>query len=324
MRFVDGVPLITGLVATGVAVLVSPAACAWYRRRGWVDDPGRRKIHQTPTPLAGGAAVLAGLTAGLLAGVGLALATGHDEKFLTSEAESIWLFAAIGLSLFLLGTWDDLMELRPAIKLLGQAMVALMVVGTGIRLPVAHDWPVVQWLVSAVFFLAVVNAINFLDNMNGLCAGLGCIAVVQVGLMANGLDRPVLTMNAWVLAGACLGFLPFNFPRASVFLGDAGSHLIGGLVAVLVMQACAAASATAAVACLAPVLVLAVPGLDLVQVVIGRWRRGQPIYVGDTAHVSHLLTGAGCTRAGAVLGLWAVAAGFGYVGLGLLRGHIFP
>ncbi len=309
------IPLVAGLVAAVTSRLVLPSAHRWFRRQGWVDDPGERKIHQAPTPLAGGFALLVGVLAGLATGVSVErVAWGNGPSAVGWDLLD-WTYLALAVGLFFLGWWDDVAELSPKSKLGGQLLLAVIVLVSGERLPVASEWPVMQWTLTGLFFLATLNAINFLDNMNGLCGGLGCIAAVQLGLMAVRLEQPALGVQAWVLAGACLGFLPTNFPRASTFLGDAGSHLIGGLLAVIVLRTLAAGDGHMGHVLWPPLWVLAVPAVDLVQVVIGRiWRR-RPIYVGDTWHVSHLLTRAGCSRTTAVVLLWAVAVLAGAVGV---------
>ncbi len=309
------IPLFAGLMAAVTSRLVLPLARRWFQRRGWMDDPGDRKIHHEPTPLAGGFAVLVGVLVGLAAGVSVEWIAWGDGLANVGWYFLDWTYLSIAVGLFLLGWWDDVAELGPMAKLGGQVLLALIVLVSGERLPFASEWPVIQWTLTGLFFLATLNAINFLDNMNGLCAGLGCIAATQLGLMAGRFELPVLGVEAWILAGACVGFLPSNFPRASAFLGDAGSHVIGGLLAVLVLRTLAASDGRIGWALWPPLWVLAVPAVDLAQVVVGRVWRGRPIYVGDNWHVSHLLTRAGCGRKTAVLLLWAMAALAGAVGV---------
>lgn len=294
------------VVAALVAATVLPGLRRWYVGRGWTDAPGHRKIHAEPIPLAGGAALLAGWCAGWGWLVFSRGGGGWDAGSPGSGSAFVDLAAVLGL--FLLGWWDDIVELKPLMKLLGQAALAAMVVAAGIRLPVAREWPVVQAAVSGFFFLAMLNAVNFLDNMNGLCGGLGCVASCHLAVAASGQGDGVTGAGACALAGAAVGFLPYNFPRAKVFLGDAGSHLVGGLVAILAMRTCASASAGQGGLVLGALGVLLVPAVDLVQVVIRRWRKGRPVYVGDTEHVSHLLVRAGLSRVWAVVLLWLVSA----------------
>jgi UDP-GlcNAc:undecaprenyl-phosphate GlcNAc-1-phosphate transferase len=156
--------------------------------------------------------------------------------------------------------------------------------------------------------LTVTNAFNFMDNMNGLCAGLSAIAAGWLAAIALGQDQYLVALFALLMVGALLGFLPYNFPKASAFLGDAGSHLAGYLLAVLaILPHFYSRKHPQVWAVFSPLLILAVPLGDIVWVVLLRWRRGQPFYVGDTNHLSHRLVRRGLSPTAAVLCLWLLA-----------------
>jgi UDP-GlcNAc:undecaprenyl-phosphate GlcNAc-1-phosphate transferase len=149
---------------------------------------------------------------------------------------------------------------------------------------------------------------------------LGAIGAWCFACIAAVAGQYLVALIAFLTFGALLGFLPYNFPRAHAFLGDAGSHLVGYLLAVLaILPHFYTASHPRRWAVLIPLLVLAVPLVDLVWVVILRWRRGQPFYVGDTNHLSHRLVRSGLTPTGAVILIWVIAAAAGGLGY-LLRG----
>jgi UDP-GlcNAc:undecaprenyl-phosphate GlcNAc-1-phosphate transferase len=151
-----------------------------------------------------------------------------------------------------------------------------------------------------------------MDNMNGLCAGLGVIGSWWFALVAALDGQYLVGLIAFLTLGALLGFLPFNFPRAQAFLGDAGSHLVGYLLAVLaILPHFYTRGHPRRFAVLIPLLVLAVPLADLAWVVLLRQRRGQPFYVGDTNHLSHRLVRKGLTRTQAVIVIWIIAATLG-------------
>ncbi|HEY9174561.1 MAG TPA: MraY family glycosyltransferase, partial [Verrucomicrobiae bacterium] len=211
---------------------------------------------------------------------------------------------------------DDRHELRPAHKFAGQWLIASGVALAGVRITLFVPSFAFSYAVTVLWILTLVNAFNFTDNMNGLCAGLGAIAAWNFALLAGREGQYLVALLALAACGALLGFLPWNFPNARVFLGDAGSHLTGYLVAVLaILPHFHTKENPRGFTVLAPLLILAVPLVDLAQVVVGRWRRGQPFYVGDTNHLSHLLTRAGLSRPKAVLALWAAAALLGAVPL---------
>src|SRR5262249_18459394 len=152
-------------------------------------------------------------------------------------------------------------------------------------------------------------ALNFLDNMNGLCAGLGAIGTGCFAVLAAADNQYLVAMFACLTCGALLGFLPYNFPRASAFLGDSGSHLVGYLLSVLaILPHFSTPRHPRPWAVLIPLLVLAVPLVDLVWVVCLRWRMGKPIYLGDTNHLSHRLVRLGLSRFQSVILIWLLAA----------------
>ncbi|MBP8258623.1 MAG: undecaprenyl/decaprenyl-phosphate alpha-N-acetylglucosaminyl 1-phosphate transferase [Verrucomicrobia bacterium] len=313
-----------GLAAAGTL----PLWRRWCVHTGVVDDPGHRKIHLEPVPLAGGLAVLSGLLLPVLAG-----AVGLQAGWLGSDTQAaleyglerragqlgILLLGAVGM--VALGWWDDRCELRAGVKLAGQCAVAVLVAAAGVRITLFVPSAVFSYAATVLWVLAVTNAMNFLDNMNGLCAGLGVIASGLVAVLAAHMGQYLVALAAFLAAGALLGFLPFNFPRAKVFLGDAGSHLAGYLLAVLTILPHFYTSENARPWAVAtPLLLLAVPLGDLAWVVADRWRRGAPIYVGDTHHLSHRLVRRGWSQAQAVALIWGAALALGGLAVGLQWG----
>lgn len=295
----------------------------WALRIGLVDDPGHRKIHASPVPLAGGWAVLTGFLLPLALGAALLKSGLFGDATVSPLAHGLsrrvvqWgVIAGGALGMLLLGWLDDRHELKPAHKFAGQFLIASAVALAGVRITLFVPSVVFSYAVTVLWILTLVNAFNFTDNMNGLCAGLGAIAAWYFALLAGREGQYLVTLLALATCGALAGFLPWNFPNARAFLGDAGSHLTGYLVAVLaILPHFFTAQNPRALAIFAPLFILAVPLVDLVQVVIGRWRRGQPFYQGDTHHLSHLLVRAGLSRSAAVLALWSAAAVAGAVPL---------
>jgi len=306
-----------------LAGLSLPLWRRWALRIGLVDDPGHRKIHDAPVPLAGGWAVLTGFLVPVAAGA-LALKLGLFGSEISgplhhgfSRRTPQLIVVALGaLGMLLLGWLDDRHELRPGKKFAGQFLIASAVAFADVRITLFVPSFLFSYVVTVLWILALVNAFNFTDNMNGLCAGLGAIASWNFALLAARDGQYLVALLGLATCGSLAGFLPWNFPDARAFLGDAGSHLVGYLVAVLaILPHFFTPQNPRVFAVLAPLLILAVPLVDLAQVVIGRWRRGQPFYVGDTNHLSHLLVGCGWSRSAAVLWLWLTAAIFGVVPL---------
>ncbi len=213
------------------------------------------------------------------------------------------------LGMLLTGLRDDRVELKPAAKFGCQLLAVLAVAATGVRITIFVHNAIFSYAVTALWILTIVNAFNFMDNMNGLCAGLGAIGAAWFGLVAAHAGQYLVATMAFIITGALAGFLPFNFPKAVAFLGDSGSHLVGYLLAILgILPHFYTPKHPRELAVLTPLLILAVPLGDLAWVVILRWRLGKPFYIGDTNHLSHRLVRRGLSPARAVLLIWLLAA----------------
>jgi UDP-GlcNAc:undecaprenyl-phosphate GlcNAc-1-phosphate transferase len=263
-------------------------------------------------------AVMTGLLVALLAGVVVAFArprssvAGLFEYGVSVRAVQLLGLTAGAFGMLLIGLRDDKAELTPLAKFGGQLIVALVVAAAGIRITLFVPSLIFSYGITALWILTVVNAFNFMDNMNGLCAGLGAIGAGWFGMIAAGQGQYLVATMAFLVTGALLGFLPFNFPRATAFLGDSGSHLTGYLLAVLaILPHYYTHKHPRPLAVLTPLLVLAVPLGDLVWVVLLRWKSGQPFYIGDTNHLSHRLVRRGFTPVRAVVLIWLLAAAAG-------------
>lgn len=335
MSFPINVYLLALLSAAICSAASLPLWRAWCRRVNHVDDPGHRKIHVEPIPLAGGLAVatgllvpvaiaailLSGVSSELLADLGLntesigALRHGIERRALQL---GVILFGALGM--LFLGWWDDRYEMKAAPKFIGQLAIASLVAAVGVRITLFVANPVFSFIITVLWILTLINALNFMDNMNGLCGGLGLVGAWFLGLSAAVHGQYLVGAISMLTVGALAGFLPYNFPKASVFLGDAGSHLVGYLLAVLaILPSFHTPSHPNHLAVLAPLLILAVPLGDLVCVVIIRYRLGKPFWIGDNNHLSHRLVRRGLSKPTAVLVVWMLAALAGVAGLSLLR-----
>ncbi len=310
------------LVATAASL---PLWRAWCERTGLVDDPGHRKIHHAPVPLAGGLAVFTGIALVVLGSVAVVQLQLLDREAAEKLSYGLGkrgpqlvaiLFGALGM--VVLGWWDDRHELRPAVKFAGQCAVALLVAAAGVRVTLFVPSLFFSYAVTVLWILTVTNALNFNDNMNGLCGGMGLVAAGWIAFLAARNGQYLVASLALLVAGALAGFLPYNFPRASVFLGDSGSHLVGYLLAVLAILPhfySAKLAAPSRLAVLSPLFILAVPLIDLARVVCVRTLAGRPFWLGDTNHLSHRLVRAGLTKPQAVGVLWAAGAVAGSLAL---------
>ncbi len=296
-------------------LLALPLWRRWCLRIRLVDDPGRRKIHDHPVPLAGGLAVLTGILLPLAVGA-ILLKTGahvlsqtqpiqHGLERRGFELATI-AFGAIAITL--LGWLDDKRELKPLPKFIGQLFVAVAVAMACKRITLFVHSDVFSYAITIFWILTVINAFNFMDNMNGLCAGLGVIGALLFGIIAAANGEYLVATVGFLMCGALIGFLPWNFPNARAFLGDAGSHLVGYLLAVMaILPHFYNKQNPHPLAVLSPLLVLAIPLIDLAQVVVFRTLHHKPFWIGDTNHLSHRLVRAGLSRTRAVLLLWMIA-----------------
>jgi UDP-GlcNAc:undecaprenyl-phosphate/decaprenyl-phosphate GlcNAc-1-phosphate transferase len=316
MRFPEGYYAAGFLLSLVVTLGTLPWWRRWCERWGLVDQPGKRKIHERPVLLAGGLALLMGLLTPVVLGAGwlwLGWAGGEAGELLghgmTARAWPLSAILAGGMGMVVLGVWDDWKELGAGVKFAGQLLIALLVAYSGVRITLFIPNVALSYALTVLWIVTLTNALNFMDNMNGLCAGLGLIGALVFGLTAAMNGQYLVALLGFAASGALAGFLPYNYPRASVFLGDAGSHLVGYLLAVLaILPQFYTVERGREWLVLSPLLVLAVPLVDLGWVVMIRWRDGRPFYMGDTNHLSHRLVRRGMSKAGAVALIWGLAA----------------
>jgi UDP-GlcNAc:undecaprenyl-phosphate GlcNAc-1-phosphate transferase len=344
--------LLAGLTAAVVTFLLVGPVRELALRLGAVAWPRGRDVHVTPTPRWGGLAMFGGV----LAGVGMAYQLPALRlAFDNNSPEVIGVLLAAGL-LCAVGALDDRYELDALTKLAGQITAAGVLVLFGVQ------WVVfwVPWgggagssgsfvilgqeqgvLLTVLLTVALVNAMNFVDGLDGLAAGIGLIAATASGLFAIGLVQRVgndpsaysPALLAAVLAGACLGFLPHNFNPARIFMGDSGSMVIGLMLAaattsesgrIFIGGESGSDAGTDLLALFAPVVVLAavvfVPLLDLLMAVVRRTRKGLSPFTPDKMHLHHRLLEIGHSHRRAVLliYLWAGVLAFGAVALALI------
>jgi UDP-GlcNAc:undecaprenyl-phosphate GlcNAc-1-phosphate transferase len=285
------------LVFAGALVLaigVTPVARFLAPRMGVMDQPEARKIHQRPVPRMGGVAIY-------LAVIAAALVLGERYNF--AQFGSI-LVGATGVSF--MGLIDDRWGLRPLVKLIGQTLAALLLYASGIYVGLFHQ-PVLD-LVTTVFWIGyITNAVNFLDNMDGLAGGVSAIAAVFFALMCSFSGQYLVGALSVALLGACLGFLFYNLNPANIFMGDSGALFLGFILAATGIKLRFPENVNF-VTWMVPVLVMGLPIFDTTLVIISRLRRRlNPATTPGRDHVSHRLVAAGMTQREAVLTLYVVS-----------------
>jgi len=284
------ISMATLAMATVAAVLLSAAA-----RRvplpAAVPLPDR--WHRTVTPVTGGIALYGAFALVLV------------PSFLSGAVDVRYLPLVLGAgAAFALGLWDDVAGIEPKTKFAGQLLIALFAAGAGLHPDWLPAWAGIP--ISVGVLVASMNSFNLLDNMDGLAAGTAAIAAIGLALVAGLVPDSGSAVVASALAGACLGFLPFNYrPHrpASIFMGDSGSHMLGFALGGLALLASPGGAGGAAAAVAAPILILALPFLDTAFVMLVRFAEGRPVWQGGRDHSSHRLVyyGMGERRAVALL-----------------------
>ena len=300
----------------------------WALRRGFVDKPGQRKIHVNPIPLGGGIVVFWITMAPILAVTGFALwcdsfgcpawLPGAIEQHiagLCSRAPLAGVLVLSGALLHVMGLIDDKKALGPWIKLVVQLTVAaLLATFGGMRFSFFIPSAIVTTLLSMVWIVVIINAFNFLDNMDGLSAGIAMICAIIILSAALSSGQVFVGGLLALLIGALAGFLVFNFAPARIFMGDSGSLLVGMLIAVATIRTTyyhESAQSGLWYSAFIPVVVLAVPLYDFISVTLLRISQGASPFVGDKQHFSHRLVKRGMSHRQAVLTIYLATAGCG-------------
>jgi len=288
-------------------------------RLGFVDNPAEEshKTHSKSIPAMGGLGMLCAWLVIILIG---ALVYNYGQPILPKYlfksvakfgdvVPKLLLIVGGATGVALLGLWDDRFALSAKIKLLGQIMVAGVVAMFGVRITAFIDNGFITWVITVFWIVLLINAINFLDNMDGLAGGIVAISSLFFAITAAVQGQYFICILACSILGVSLGFLVFNYTPASIFMGDAGSHFLGFLLAITGVMSTyyTPENSQTPVPILIPVLILAVPLFDLLAVVCIRLRQGKAIYVGDNQHLSHRFTHLGLSRSQAVILVWLLS-----------------
>ena len=316
--------LIVGGCAAGVTFVLTPVVCKVARRLNWVVAPDERRVHKVPTPDVGGIAMFAGFLVAL--GLSRLLDTFDSLYSRNSEPRGVLVAAAI---IFAVGLLDDVRNISAPAKVIGTVLAGSALVYYGVtmfffRVPLVNVFPLAdEWvpLVTIVWLLGMSQAINLIDGLDGLAAGIVAIASVAFFLYSTELQSQgfltrdsIAPLICIITAGICLGFMPHNFNPAKIFMGDGGALLLGLLMA----------SATSVVGGRAdpvtqqrfgqsyfffapffiPLFILGVPILDTLFAIVRRATRRQSLATADKGHLHHRLMNLGHGQRRSVLILW--------------------
>ena len=302
------------VVALVVAAALTPIMRIVSPKIGAVDRPEQRRVHTAPMPTAGGLGIF----------IAFWVAAAAVGALDSPTTVGILIGSAL---LALLCLTDDIYHLSPAPRFLGQIVVALIAVRWGVRVAgltnplmlfggnsylALGTWSVpitVAWIVF------MINAINWIDGLDGLAAGVCALAAGTLAAMAISAGMSQVGVLGAAIAGACLGFLPYNFVPARIFMGDTGAMFLGYILACISVSG--AFKSTAALAVFVPLLVLGIPIYDTLSTTIRRALNGKSIYIADRTHLHHRLLARGFSQTQTVLLIYGITALLCGLALGL-------
>ena len=312
------------LVALLATLLATPLAKYIAQHLGAIDKPDERRINKVPIPRMGGIGIALGLVAAVAVQVAGTKLLGWPTVFVPHmqlQGVDYKLLTVAVVIVFLTGAIDDVRNLKPRQKLLGQILAACVAAASGLVIgnvanPFTAELIPIGWLaypITVVYLVAFTNVINLIDGLDGLAAGItaiSCAAMFYLSYEAHQIDATVL---ACILAGCCLGFLRYNFNPASIFMGDCGSNMLGfllGVIALLGVNRVAAATTL-----IVPLVIAGVPIIDTFAAIVRRRRGHTAISQADTGHIQHRLIKQGFDQKQAALMIygWSILLAAGAI-----------
>ncbi|MDW7652089.1 MAG: MraY family glycosyltransferase [Bacillota bacterium] len=298
------------VVAFSVTLAVTPLVSKLAFRVGAVDHPEKRKVHDKVMPRLGGLAVYAGFMAAVF--------------FLPVTGEKVTGLLMGGTVVFLVGIVDDIRGISPKLKLAGQILAAFIVVSYGVRIDFMSN-PFNEYFyfgslsapITVIWIVAITNAINLIDGLDGLAAGVTTIALLTFAVIALMIGQHIVSLLAFALAGSVLGFLRYNFFPAKIFLGDCGSMFLGYMVSVLAVFGLL--KGVTMLTFIVPIVVLGVPIFDTCFAIVRRYCEHKPIFQADKKHLHHRLLSRGLSHPQAVLLIYCISIFFSMSALWMMR-----
>ncbi|MBQ4092496.1 MAG: undecaprenyl/decaprenyl-phosphate alpha-N-acetylglucosaminyl 1-phosphate transferase, partial [Firmicutes bacterium] len=274
---------------------------------GVFDAPDARKVHKKPMTRMGGLGIYCGFLAGFLV-------YGDFSREMLGWMLSCSFVVAVGF-------YDDVKNISPKLKFLGQIVAACILMAFGVHLEYFSipftdtiiDMGFFGYVISLLWLVGVCNAVNLIDGLDGLAGGVSAIAALSLGVVTYAGGLSVVAALCVILFGSILGFLRWNFNPAHLFMGDCGSLLLGFLLAVFSLMGISEGATLIGLA--VPILILGIPILDTFFAIIRRKRSGKPIFQADKGHFHHLLLGMGLSHRDTVLFIYAVTFLFGAMAL---------
>lgn len=304
------------LVAIVVTIILTPLARRLAIALDAIDYPSARRVNMEPIPRMGGVAIFGGMAAA----IAVALIGMHWWGWTSPLQGGLgnrvnYVGVAVGvIIMFGVGIADDIYNLKPKVKLLGQIIAACVVAGSGLLFSSIHnfisdgyfEFGLLAYPLTVFYLVAFANIINLIDGLDGLAAGITAITAATIGVLAVSTGRPGAALMSFIIVGACLGFLKSNIHPASIFMGDSGALLLGFALGIVSLMAVARSAFF--VSLLVPIIAAGVPILDTAIAIIRRKRAHQPIDSADRGHIHHRLMQAGYSQRATVFIMWGWTA----------------
>ncbi len=311
-----GLAFLVGLL---VAWLLTPPVKRFAEHVGAIDVPkDARRVHDHPIPRMGGLAIFSGFLLSVL-------------LFVNISTQVLGLLVG-ALIIVVMGAVDDIVSLKPGVKLLGQLVAAVVAIRSGIvfenisnpNFLSPETYIFVGWLsvpLTLLWIVGCTNAVNLIDGLDGLAVGVSAIGSLTMLIISLYVSEPVVSILLAALVGACIGFMPFNLNPAKIFMGDVGSQFLGYVLATVSIMGMFKFHAI--ISFFVPVLALAVPLADTTFAFVRRIAHGQSPFKADRGHLHHRLLAAGMSQKQAVAVIYGVSAVFGLIAL-LITGEGLP
>lgn len=297
-----------------IAAVATPLVRFVSLKIGAVDNPNARRINKVPMPSAGGLAIFIAFT---LAALWFLPSVVTHVNYHGTYLHYVWPLVLASGIIVLTGFIDDVKELKPAPKMAGMLLAAALIwFFTEFRFdsfkipfggPLLHFPSWLSFLLTVLWIVAITNAVNLIDGLDGLVSGVSIISLTTMGIVSYFFlndSNIFLTLTIFILVAAIVGFLPYNYNPAIIYLGDTGALFIGFMIGVLSLQGLKNSTAVAVVT---PMIILGVPITDTVVAIIRRKLSGQKIYEADKMHLHHRLLSLGLTHRGTVLVIYAIS-----------------
>ena len=309
--------LIAFLIALTIVLWTIPDVKNVGLKFGIVDKPNSRKIHQNPVVRVGGVSIFTGTFIALL----IVWKLGGFDAIPSYQQGGIWGLVVGSILFFCIGFADDIFSLSPFSRLFMQTVVATLSWFMGVRIdflsvPFSNliQTEFFSLPITIIWLVGMANAINWIDGVDGLAAGVTGIAAVVMLIVTMFMKQPAAALFAAALAGSALGFLRYNFNPAQIFMGDGGAYFMGFTLAGV--GVIGLVKTTAITAVLLPYLILAVPILDMSAVIVSRISKGKSPFTADKSHLHHWLLSAGVSQRLTVLFIYALTFWVGSLALG--------